>query len=69
MTVGSIPTFSTMKIKKLEHGVEFEAENDYERECLKHIAGKQLTSKYENAWDRTGSVVVEFKPHPWDVKR
>jgi len=59
-----------LKIKKtelgIELGIELEPDNNYEEECLKHIAGKQLSAKYENDWDRTGSVKIEFKSHPWD---
>ena len=61
--------FPLMKIKKTEHGIELEPETPHEKECLKHIAGKQLTAKYENVWDQTGPVKIEFKPHPWDNGR
>lgn len=55
-----------MKVKKTEHGIELEPENELEKECLRHIAGKSLTAKFEDAWNRTGDLKIEFQPHPWD---
>lgn len=55
-----------MKIKKLELGVELIPENDYERECLKHIANKQVVVKFEDSWDQSGNLSIKFSPHPWD---
>jgi len=55
-----------MKVIKLEHGIQLKPENDFERECLKHIHGKSLTPKFEDEWDRKGDMRLEFKPHPWD---
>lgn len=57
-----------MKVKKTEHGIELEPENRYEEECLNHIAGKALTAKHQDQWERKGPVTIEFKPHPWDEK-
>jgi len=54
-----------MKVIKKEHGIELTAENAFERECLKHVANKQLTAKFENSWDQDGSLNLEFDAHPW----
>ena len=57
-----------MKIKKTEYGIVLEAETRFEEECLKHISGKQLSAKFEDVWNQTGPLKIEFKPHPWDKK-
>ena len=55
-----------MKIKKTENGIELEPENSHEKDCLKHIVGKgQLSAGHEDAWNQTGPIKIEFKPHPW----
>lgn len=59
-----------MKLKKTEHGVEFTAETAYEKECLEHLANQsQISVSFEDRWNRTGSLKIEGKPHPWDEKK
>lgn len=55
-----------MKIVKLEHGIKLSPENDFERECLKHIHGKNLSTKFEDEWDCKGDFKIEFDIHPWN---
>lgn len=56
-----------MKVIKLENGIQLKPENDFEKECLKHIHGKTLSVKFEDEWDRKGDLKLEFKPHPWTL--
>jgi hypothetical protein len=55
-----------MKVIKTENGVTLEAETPFEAECLKHIANKPLTAKFEDEWNLTGNLVLSFPNHPWD---
>lgn len=60
-----------MKCKKTEFGIELVAESDYEQECLKHLDSKKgsLTINFEDSWNKSGTLKIEGKPHPWDERR
>ena len=55
-----------MKVIKTRYSIQLAPENEFEKECLKHIANKKLTSKYEDDWDQKGNLILKFEPHPWD---
>lgn len=57
-----------MKCTITEHGITLEAQTDFERQCLEKIAGKTVTAKFEDDWNRTGALKLECEPHPWDAK-
>lgn len=55
-----------MKVEKSEYGIKLIPESKYEEECLSHIGGKQIKAQFSDSWNRTGSLKIEFEPHPWD---
>jgi hypothetical protein len=54
-----------MKVIRHEDGITLVPESDYERECLKVIYGKALKTVYEDSWNRTGNLKLEFNADPW----
>lgn len=57
-----------MKIEKTELGIKLTPETDWEKECLNHIDGKNVSAHFEDRWERKGNFLIEFDPHPWDKK-
>lgn len=56
----------SMKVIKKEDGIDLVPETEFERECVKHIAGKSITAKFEDSWNRTGNLEIKFEIHTWD---
>lgn len=56
-----------MKVIKTEHGIDLIPETDFEKECIRHIAGKILTAKFEDDWNNSGNLEIRFQPHKWDT--
>lgn len=56
-----------MKSEKTKNGIKLIPENSFEEELLEWISNKQLTATFEDAWNKTGPLNLEFKSHPWDT--
>ena len=57
----------SMKVIKKEDGIDLVPETEFEKECIKHIAGKTITAKFEDSWNRTGNLEIKFEAHKWDA--
>ena len=55
-----------MKIEKTENGIKLILQTKWEKECIDSIAGKVLVAKFEDEWERKGSLRLEYEKHPWD---
>lgn len=55
-----------MQVIKTQYGIELIPENEFEKDCIKHIASKSLEAKFEDQWNQCGNLKLEFKPHARD---
>ncbi len=55
-----------MTVIKHETGIELVPENEFERECLNHIANKPVAAQWTDSWERKGNLKLEFPKHEWD---
>lgn len=54
-----------MKVEKHEDGIELIPENEFERDCLKHIIGKRITAQWVNSWEPQSNLKIEFPKDEW----
>jgi hypothetical protein len=54
-----------MTVIKHENGLELIPDNEFERDCLKHIVGKRLTAEWISSWETTPNVKIEFPKDEW----
>ena len=54
-----------MRLKKLEDGVEFVPETEFETECLRKLGQyRHLTAMYADTWDEKFPLVVTKRVEP-----
>ena len=55
-----------MIVKQSYNTIEFEPENDFERECLQRLERDGVSSiQWEDPWNKTGVLKMNVYVHPW----
>lgn len=57
-----------MKIKTTNDSFILIPENSWEERQLKELRNKTIEPivRYEDDWNQTGGVILQYKTHPWD---
>lgn len=54
-----------MQVIKTQYGIELIPENEFERDCLRHIANKSINAKWTDNWNQKDNLKIEFPADSW----